>query len=86
MSTCTITRVELGIIFVCNLTLDDGRTALDTRGAGFEAQFLLVPRLANMLVSDTPFTSMHFAIAILEYQGADISQLTETGQVESWRA
>ena len=70
------------LLVVMNTRGGNGNLKLDSRGAGFMAEFLMVPRLANMLLSDRSYTGIHYAIAFLEFQKTVVSPLSLTGDVE----
>jgi hypothetical protein len=70
------------ILLVLNTRGGNGDKRLDTRGRGFEALFFMVGRLANMLVSSTPFTNLQYAIGLLESQSLDVSVLSPSGNSE----
>lgn len=67
------------LLVVMNTRGGNGNLRLDSRGAGFEADFMMVPRLANMLLSDRSYTGIQYAIAFLEYQNIIVSPLSLTG-------
>jgi len=70
------------ILLVLNTRGGNGNKLLDTRGRGFEAVFMMLPRLADMMVSDTAFTNLHYAIGFLEFQMADVGRLSLSGDAD----
>ena len=75
-------RIGGRLLVVMNTRGGRGNLQLDSRGAGFEADFLMVPRMANMLLSTRSYTSIQYAIAFLEYQKVPVFQLSGSGDIE----
>ena len=70
------------MLVVLNTRGGNGNKQLDTSGGGFDAEFFFVPRLADMVVSDTPYTNLQYAMGFLEYQQANVSALSASADVE----
>ena len=70
------------LLLVMNTQGGNGDSMLDSRGAGFDSTFVMLPRLADMIVSDTAFTNNQYAIGFLEFQMADVGALSATRNTE----